>query len=66
MRISENKRRKVWDSYEMAEFELRELKSIVQNDIEISISDLEFQKNLTDKLITELKNIQKYIEDNCK
>lgn len=66
MRISEIKRRKAWDSYEMAEFELRQLKSIVQNDVEISGVDLEFQKNLTDKLIGELKNIQKYIEDNCK
>lgn len=66
MRISEDKRRKVWNSYEMAEFELRELKSIVQNDVEISISDLECQKNLTNKIMGRLKGIQKYIEDNCK
>lgn len=66
MRISKDKRRKVWDSYEMLQCELQGLKAIVQNDVEISISDLEWQKNLTNKIIGKLKGIQKYIEDNCK
>ena len=46
MKINQEVRKFIWDKYCDLEFQIRDLKGIVQNDIELSDKDLEIHKRI--------------------
>lgn len=63
MRINDKDRKDIFEAYGALEFRLRDIKSIVQNPIDLSHEDLEEHKRLTNALITKLEELNKYICD---
>lgn len=66
MKISQEVRKFIWDKYCDLEFQIRDLKGIVQNDIELSDNDLELHKELTNKAIIELHELSVLIQRQCR
>lgn len=66
MKISQEVRKFIWDRYSDLEFQIRDLKGIVQNDIELSEKDLELHKELTNKAIIELHELSVLIQRQCR
>lgn len=65
MKIKKEVRKEIWDRYCDLEFLIRDLKGIVQNDIELSDKDLEIHKELTNKAIIDLHELSVAIQKEC-
>lgn len=63
MRISDKDRQDIFEAYGVLEHRLRNLKSIVQNPIELTHEDLEDHKRFTNALTIKLGELNKYICD---
>ncbi|MEG2289578.1 MAG: hypothetical protein RSC24_06385 [Clostridium sp.] len=63
MKIDNQKRKEIWDAYCDLEFKLRELKTIVQNEIEIKEEELIQHTNATDSIIHKLAVLNREIWD---
>ena len=66
MKINKEIRKEIWDRYSDLEFQIRDLKGIVQNDIELSEKDLEIHIQLTNKAIIELHELSVMIQKECR
>lgn len=61
--IGDDSRREIWDKYIELEYQLQNLKSIVQNPVPLSIEDLECHRNTTDSVASALYDLNKTICD---
>lgn len=63
MRINDNDRKQIWDKYTELETQLRFVKGIVQNPIDITNDMLEEHLDITSKLIGSLEELHIMIKD---
>ena len=63
MKINYNDRKQIWDKYTELETQLRFVKGIVQNPIDITNDMLEEHFNITSKLIGSLKELHIMIKN---
>ena len=66
MKINTQIRKEIWDKYSDLEFLIRDLKGIVQNDIELSEKDLKIHIDLTNKAIIDLHELSVLIQRQCR
>jgi hypothetical protein len=65
MKINNEKRRKLWDDYCKAEFILKNLKSIVQNEGEIIDEELGNHYGMTQDLIGMINDLHDEVVNSC-
>lgn len=66
MKINNEMRKVIWDAYEQVEFKLRNLKSIVQNEMELSDIDISVHKVETKDLVEIINGLHNDVVRNCK
>ena len=58
MKFDFNKRKEIWDRYNIVRNKVFDLQIIAQNSVEISKEDIDTQKRITNDIIDELLNLE--------
>lgn len=58
MKFDFNKRKEIWDRYNIVRNKVFDLQTIAQNSVEISKEDIDTQKRITNDIIDELLNLE--------